>query len=112
MPHTYLCTATTWPLLTGPNLLRDLQSVVARLGDSIQIPPFTRMIFLLSLILGHSSGFLITSSRPGQITVVPGDKVTLSCAVDDDYEWCKFYHPDGRFCDFEWKKRKGNITMQ
>jgi hypothetical protein len=67
---------------------------------------------LLSLILGCSSGSLIITSRPGKITVAPGEKVTLFCAVDDDYEWCKFYHPDGRFCDFEWKRSKDNITMQ
>ena len=99
-------------LFTGPNLLSELQYVVTRLGDSLQIPPVTRRIYLLLLIVGYSSGFLITSSRPGQITVAPGDKVTLFCAVDDDYEWCKFHHPDGKFCDFEWKRRKGNITMQ
>ena len=70
------------------------------------------MIFLLSLILGCSSGFQIITSRPGKITVSPGEKVTLFCAVDDDYEWCKFYHPSGQFCDFEWKRNVGNITMQ
>ena len=70
------------------------------------------MIFLLSLILGCSSGFQIITSRPGKITVAPGEKVTLFCAVDDDYEWCKFYHPNGKFCDFEWKRHHGNITMQ
>ena len=57
-------------------------------------------------------GFFLTTSRPGKVTVAPGDKVTLFCAVDDDYEWCKFYNPSGQFCDFEWKRRKGNITMQ
>ena len=44
--------------------------------------------------------------------MAPGDKVTLFCAVDDDYEWCKFYHPSGEFCDFEWKRSENNITMQ
>ena len=66
----------------------------------------------MSLVIGCSSGFLIISSRPGKITVTPGEKVTLFCAVDDDYEWCKFYHPAGQFCDFEWKRSKNNITMQ
>ena len=70
------------------------------------------MIFLLSLLVTKSYGFLMISSRPGQVTVAPGEKVTLFCAVDDDYEWCKIYHPSGEFCDFEWKRRKGNITMQ
>ena len=46
------------------------------------------------------------------ILVTPGHTVTLFCAVDDDYEWCKFYHPSGTFCDFEWKRSKKNITMQ
>ena len=71
-----------------------------------------RMIFLLSLLVTKSYGFLMISLRPGEVTVAPGEKVTLFCAVDDDYEWCKFYHPSGEFCDFEWKRRKGNITMQ
>ena len=72
-----------------------------------------QMKTLLPLLLAtSSSGFLITEAEPGLVLVSPGQKVTLFCAVDDDYEWCKFYHPDGRFCDFEWKRRKGNITMQ
>ena len=44
--------------------------------------------------------------------VSSGETVTLFCAVDDDYEWCKFYHPSGEFCDFEWKRSEGNITIQ
>ena len=69
-------------------------------------------MLVLVMCLAQVQGFLITSSRPGQVTVAPGEEVTLFCAVDDDYEWCKFYHPGGQFCDFEWKRRKGNITMQ
>merc|ERR1711915_286045 len=72
-------------------------------------------LLILSVIfslLTTSYGFLITQATPGKVGVAPGQKVSLLCAVDDDYEWCKFYHPDGRFCDFEWKRRKGNITTQ
>ena len=68
---------------------------------------------LLPLLLASSSSaFLITEAEPGLVLVSPGEKVTLFCAVDDDYEWCKFYHPSGEFCDFEWKRSEGNITMQ
>eukprot|EP00092_Neocalanus_flemingeri_P085765 GFUD01107961.1.p1 GENE.GFUD01107961.1~~GFUD01107961.1.p1 ORF type:complete len:283 (-),score=68.19 GFUD01107961.1:26-874(-) len=69
-------------------------------------------IVLLLLFFHSSTGFLMTEAEPGLIRVAPGDKVTLFCAVDDDYEWCKFYHPSGQFCDFEWKRSKSNITMQ
>ena len=72
-----------------------------------------KMILVLLLVFLHSSsGFLISSAEPGVILVTPGATVTLSCTVDDDYEWCKFYHPSGEFCDFEWKRNEGNITMQ
>ena len=68
---------------------------------------------LLPLLLAtSSSGFLITSAEPGLVLVSPGEKVTLFCAVDDDYEWCKFYHPSQAFCDFEWKMIENNITTQ
>ena len=36
----------------------------------------------------------------------------LFCAVDDDYEYCKFISPQQQVCDFEWKRSEGNITMQ
>ena len=70
------------------------------------------VIFLALLFLNHSSGFSLTSSRRGLVQVTPGEKVTLSCVVDDHYEWCKFYHPGGGICDFEWKRSQNNITMQ
>ena len=70
------------------------------------------LVIFLTWYQGLVMGFFLTTSRPGKVTVAPGDKVTLFCAVDDDYEWCKFYNPSGQFCDFEWKRRKGNITMQ
>jgi len=69
-------------------------------------------ILVVLLLLHFSSGFLITEAEPGLVRVAPGAIVTLFCAVDDDYEWCKFYHPSGQFCDFEWKRSAGNITMQ
>ena len=40
---------------------------------------------------------MITEAESGVVVVSPGDRVTLFCAVDDDYEWCKFYHPSGEF---------------
>ena len=70
------------------------------------------ILSVISSLLTITYGFLITQATPGKVFVAPGQKVSLLCAVDDDYEWCKFYHPDGRFCDFEWKRRKGNITTQ
>lgn len=71
-----------------------------------------RMIPMMLLLVKASQGFLITKAEPGVVVVSPGEMVTLSCAVDDHYEWCKWYHPGGEFCDFEWKRSEGNITMQ
>eukprot|EP00092_Neocalanus_flemingeri_P038597 GFUD01042026.1.p1 GENE.GFUD01042026.1~~GFUD01042026.1.p1 ORF type:complete len:306 (-),score=84.83 GFUD01042026.1:18-935(-) len=70
------------------------------------------VIALVLLFLHYSSAFWMTDAEPSVTRVAPGDTVTLFCAVDDDYEWCKFYHPSGSFCDFEWKRSKGNITRQ
>jgi len=71
------------------------------------------MKILFALLLSYRShAFLITKAEPGVVVVAPGDQVTLFCAVDDHYEWCKFYHPSGEFCDFEWKRSASNITMQ
>jgi len=69
-------------------------------------------IVVALLMVKSSSAFMITKVEPGRVVVAPGDKVTLFCAVDDDYEWCKWYNPTGDFCDFEWKRSEGNITMQ
>jgi len=71
-----------------------------------------RIILVALLMVKSSRSFLITKAEPGRVVVAPGDKVTLFCAVDDDYEWCKWYNPAGDFCDFEWKRSEGNITMQ
>ena len=68
-------------------------------------------ILVVLLFLHFSSGFLITEAEPGLVRVAPGATVTLFCAVDDDYEWCKFYHPSGQFCDFEWKRSIWNVTQ-
>ena len=71
------------------------------------------MLLVLVLLLVHSSsGFLLTVASPGQVLVAPGAPVTLLCAVDEDYEWCRWFHPSNRFCDFEWKRSQNNITMQ
>jgi len=71
------------------------------------------MKILFALLLSYRShAFLITKAEPGVVVVAPGDQVTLFCAVDDHYEWCKFYHPSGEFCDFEWKRSASNITIQ
>ena len=69
-------------------------------------------IILALLLLDYSSGFSMIDARPGLLLVSPGDRVTLACTVDDHYEWCKFYHPGGGECDFEWKRSQNNITMQ
>merc|ERR1712212_747253 len=73
----------------------------------------TMMIVTVLLMMTQSGqGFLMTKAQPGVVVVSPGERVTLFCAVYDHYEWCKWFHPDGQFCDFEWKRSEGNITMQ
>ena len=71
-----------------------------------------RMIVLILLLFRSSSCFLLTKSEPGLVLVSPGQQVSLTCGVDSHYEWCKWSNPGGRFCDFEWKRSEGNITMQ
>lgn len=98
-----------------PSLLVMHALVVTAQPQQNHSPVSTMIISLVTFVTLYQSqvmGFFLTTSRPGKVTVAPGDKVTLFCAVDDDYEWCKFYNPGGQFCDFEWKRRKGNITMQ
>ena len=80
--------------------------------NSKMVSRMGRIILVALLMASSSSAFLITKAEPGRVVVAPGDKVTLFCAVDDDYEWCKWYNPAGDFCDFEWKRSEGNITMQ
>jgi len=70
------------------------------------------LILVVMLTLHGCSAFLITDAEPGIILVAPGTPVTLSCTVDDHYEWCKWFNPKGEFCDFEWKRNENNITMQ
>jgi len=70
------------------------------------------IVTVLLMITQSGQGFLITKAEPGLVVVSPGDSVTLFCAVDDHYEWCKWFHPGGQFCDFEWKRSEDNITMQ
>jgi len=83
-------------------------------SDRLQPTSVTMIILSLSslLLLSHCTGFLITDAEPGVLGVAPGERVTLFCAVDDHYEWCKFISPSGQECDFEWKRSEGNITMQ
>ena len=64
------------------------------------------------LVFKTCSGFMIVEAEPGLLVVAPGETVTLMCRVDDHYEWCKWHHPGGEFCDFEWKRKQDNITMQ
>jgi len=73
---------------------------------------YSMIVLGMVLLLRFSSGFLITLVEPSLVLVPPGARVTLSCTVDSHYEWCKFYHPSGEFCDFEWKRSENNITMQ
>jgi len=70
------------------------------------------IVTLLLMMTQSGQGFLITKAEPGVVVVSPGERVTLFCAVDDHYEWCKWFHPGGQFCDFEWKRSEDNITMQ
>jgi len=70
------------------------------------------MLLTILVMIPCIQGFLITRAEPGMLLVAPGEKVTLSCAVDDHYEWCKWIHPGGQLCDFEWKRSQDNITMQ
>ena len=69
-------------------------------------------LIVLLLLLQQSSAFSILSAVPTESLVKPGDTVRLLCVVDGHYEWCKFYHPEGGECDFEWKRSQNNITMQ
>jgi len=70
-------------------------------------------LLALTLALGEVSAFLIIDAEPGVVIKAPGELVTLFCAVDDDYEYCKFISPySEKICDFEWKRNEGNITMQ
>jgi len=70
------------------------------------------IVTVLLMMTQSGQGFLITKAEPGVVVVSPGESVTLFCAVDDHYEWCKWFHPGGQFCDFEWKRNEDNITMQ
>jgi len=70
------------------------------------------IVTVILMMIQSCQGFMITKAEPGVVVVSPGERVTLFCAVDDHYEWCKWFHPGGQFCDFEWKRSEGNITMQ
>jgi len=70
------------------------------------------IVTVILMMIQSCQGFMITKAEPGVVVVSPGERVTLFCAVDDHYEWCKWFHPGGQFCDFEWKRSEKNITMQ
>ena len=70
------------------------------------------MVTVLLMMTQSGQGFLITKAEPGVVVVGPGESVTLFCAVDDHYEWCKWFHPGGQFCDFEWKRSENNMTIK
>merc|ERR1711874_731318 len=71
---------------------------------------YIMLLLTILVMIPCIQGFLITRAEPGVLVVAPGEKVTMSCAVDDHYEWCKWFHPGGQFCDFEWKRSQNNIT--
>merc|ERR1711962_607029 len=54
----------------------------------------------------------MTGVEPSSVLVSPGERVELLCQVDEDYEYCTWTNPKGETCDFEWKRKLGNITMQ
>jgi len=66
----------------------------------------------LSCLLSPCSAFLMTRVDPGSVLVSPGERVELLCQVDTHYEYCTWTNPRGETCDFEWKRKVGNITMQ
>lgn len=71
-------------------------------------------LLVLGLLMAvvTSRAFLITKVDPGILVAEPGHTVSLLCAVDDHWEWCRFTSPADTFCDFEWKLSKNNVTMQ
>jgi len=70
-------------------------------------------LLLISLaLISTTSSFLIIDAEPGLLVVEPGQRVNLSCVVDDHYEYCMWHSPTNSMCDFEWKRNKDNITMQ
>jgi hypothetical protein len=50
-------------------------------------------------------------SRPKNLSVDEGGSFELFCAVDGYYEWCTFTRPDGKICDFEWKRELWDIDV-
>ena len=68
-----------------------------------------KCLFVFSLAVVSSNAFGLVEVRPEQVSVNEGDSVTLFCAVDTYWEWCKFSHAD-KVCDYEWRKDVWNVT--
>ena len=68
-----------------------------------------KCLFVFSLAV-VSNAFDIIEVKPEQVSVKEGDSVTLFCATDNYWEWCKFSHAD-KICDYEWKKAEWNVTV-
>ena len=67
---------------------------------------------ILMLLFSTISAFEVRRKSPKAPVKVPeGDSITLSAKVDDYYEWCLFKAPDGKICDFQWKKPEWNVTV-
>ena len=70
------------------------------------------ILLLLSLAFSASLAFDVTKKSPNAPSKIKqGQSVTLSVKVDDYYEWCTFKSPDGKICDFQWKKPEWNVTV-
>merc|ERR1711963_123333 len=65
-------------------------------------------VFLLVSV--SVTGFNVEISSD-QLTVIEGDQFYLGCQASSSYEFCRVTSPDGRFCDFEWKRSEWNITL-
>ena len=70
------------------------------------------LVIILKLGLATlSQSFSLTEVTPKEISVIEGEDVTFSCAVDTYYEWCTFIHNDKK-CDYVWKRDYWNVTVE
>ena len=70
------------------------------------------VVLVVSLVIASSESFLLTRVVPGKVAVQSGKNFDLLCAVDSDYEFCRWINPQQQFCDFVWKRATGNVTTQ
>ena len=56
-----------------------------------------------------SQAFDLLEVKPEKATVKEGSSVTLFCAVDTYWEWCKFSHV-AKVCDYQWTRAAWNVT--